>query len=199
MNSAAIAFAYEPPNGAATRIERGGSHRITSPDRARLNALVNAALEFKIAPNARLVVLDAEPQTLDRTARAALRSRIGFLPANGGLISNLNGWENAALPLGFHQPQRLPDIALPLLRLLDTLVGGARALLAKLPEDMTVLERKAIGFARALLLAPELLIVEDFARGLEPAERPRIDDFIAAYHEACAGGTLLQIDHHVSS
>jgi ABC-type transporter Mla maintaining outer membrane lipid asymmetry ATPase subunit MlaF len=199
VNSAGIAFAYQPPNGsAALQFARGSWHRAAPHDRESVNTLINAALEFEVEAGAHLIVLDADPQILDDAGRAALRSRIGFLAFNGGLISHLNGWENAVLPLGFHQPQRLPGIAPQVFSLLDTLVGGTPALLAKLPEDMTVLESKAIGFTRTLLLAPDLLLVEDFDRGLAPGDRPRIDAFIAAYRRVCPDGTLVQFDNDIS-
>lgn len=194
MNSAGIAFAYEEPGGESLRIERGDSYRIASHNRPRIRAFVNAALEFEAAAGVRLVLLDSDPRTLDAAGRAALRARIGFMPGDGGLISNLNGWENAVLPLGYHHPQRLPGIAPRLLSLIEALGADPRVLLAALPEDMSALERKTVGFARALLLAPELMVAADFARGIDSTERPRIAAFVAAYNDACPGGTLLQID-----
>ena len=35
--------------------------------------------------------------------------RIGFVPANGGLLSNLNAWENISLPIAYHAPQSLGE------------------------------------------------------------------------------------------
>jgi ABC-type transporter Mla maintaining outer membrane lipid asymmetry ATPase subunit MlaF len=55
-------------------------------------------------------VLGADVGQLPEHERVALLGRIGFVPAHGGLISSLNGWENVTLPVAYHSPQRLPRL-----------------------------------------------------------------------------------------
>ena len=195
-----IALGYEPPpdEGSEGRlwIPVGGSHRIVA-DRARTARLLGAVLDVRPERRARLVVLESDVGALSFAERTALRARIAFLSADGGLISHLNAWENIVLPLGFHHPKRLHGIAGSVLDLLAGLGTEPRALLAKLPEDMTLYEKKAAGCVRIILEAPELVLAEDLTGGLEAFnERGRAAaGFAAAYHTACAGGTFIQLEN----
>ena len=72
-------------------------------------------------------------------------------------MSNLNAWENISLPLAYHAPRKLPEALREVRALLGELGGVGEELLAKLPEHMTLYERRLAGYVRALLEAPELL------------------------------------------
>ena len=78
--------------------------------------------------------------------------------------------------------------------LLDELGGVDDNLLAKLPEHMTLYERRLAAYLRALLESPELLVVENLAAGLGPTKRRRTARFADVYHARCPGGTFVQFD-----
>lgn len=174
------------PTGVSLRI------RIANPaHRARLLAAI-----FDMDPDAelRLVVLGAEVDALGMKERIALRERVAFLAAEGGLLSNLNAWENIILPLACHHPERLPGIAAQVHALVTELGAEPLMLLGKLPEEMTRLEKKITGFVRILLEAPDLVLVENFAAGLDSAERMRLSYFANTYHARFPGGTFVQLE-----
>jgi ABC-type lipoprotein export system ATPase subunit len=79
------------------------------------------------------------------------------LPAHGGLMSSLNAWENISLPVAYHAPGKLAAVLDEVRALLDDLGGVDDKLLGKLPEDMTLYERRLAAYIRALLESPELL------------------------------------------
>ena len=192
------ALGYEPPadepNAGRVWIASGGSHRVAAPDEAFRSRLLHAVLDFRIVDGARLVLLGAEVAALRPAERAALRARIGFLPRNGGLISHLNGWENIALPMGYHDPRRLREAAPRVYPLLEELGTEPGRLLSKLPEDMTLYEKKVAGYVRILLEAPDLVLVEDLNGGLEPGERAKAAGFASAYLARCPQGTFVQLE-----
>ena len=174
------------PEGVSLRI------RIANPaNRARL---LDAIFEMQPDPALRLVLLGAEVDALGRAARIALRARVAFLPASGGLLSHLNAWENIILPIGCLHPQRLEGIAAPIHELINDLGAVPKRLLGKLPEEMTLLEKKITGFVRMLLEAPDLVLVEDFAPGLNSAERMRIPYFATTYLARNPRGTFVQME-----
>jgi ABC-type lipoprotein export system ATPase subunit len=192
-----VALWYEPPpDGTAGRIwiPAGESHRTHPVSQAFKSRLLAALLDLKPQPGARLAVLGADTAALPRREREALRARIGFLPANGGLISSLNGWENIVLPLGYRDPARIRSAAPRVHALIERLGANPRRLLAKLPEEMTLYEKKVAGYVRILLEAPELVLAEDLAGGLEPDERRRTAGFAAAYREDRPDGTWVQLE-----
>jgi ABC-type lipoprotein export system ATPase subunit len=133
-------------------------------------------------------------ELLGEDERTRLRACVGFVPAHGGLISNLNAWENISLPVGYHDPARLPRVPAEVHALLEDLGGTEPDLLAKLPEHMTLYEKRLAAYIRALLERPQLLVVENLAAGLGPTKRQRAARFAEAYHARCPGGTYVQLD-----
>jgi predicted ABC-type transport system involved in lysophospholipase L1 biosynthesis ATPase subunit len=191
-----VALGYEPPAGRNGRIwiPLGGSHRAGTLSEPQRKQLVSAVLEVRPEPETRLVLLGVEVDGLRPAGRAALRERIAYLPADGGLLSNLNAWENIVLPTGFHHPRQLQGVAARVSELLRAFGADPHALLDKLPERMTPFERKLTGYVRIALEKPELMIVEDPQGGLEGGERAAAARFSAAYLESCPGGTFVQLD-----
>ena len=198
--TAGVALGYEPLAEAKRSegriwIAAGGSHVIPAVSLALKSALLSAVLELRPRKDARVVVLGAEIQALPPGARAGLRAEVAFLPANGGLISNLNGWENIALPIGFHAPARLRGLAPEVYAMLEQFGADARSVLARLPEEMTLFEKKLAGYVRMRLGRPRLVLAEELGEGLGAGERQRVAGFAAAYLAACPGGTFVELDH----
>jgi ABC-type iron transport system FetAB ATPase subunit len=175
-------------------IPAGVSLRIRIANPAHRARLLAAIFDMEPDPDLRLVLLGAEVNALSMEERIALRARLAFLAAAGGLLSNLNAWENIILPLGCHHPERLQGIAVEVHALVTELGESPQTLLGKLPEEMTLLEKKITGFVRILLEAPDLVLVENFAPGLDSAERMRIPYFAATYHARHPLGTFVQLE-----
>jgi ABC-type lipoprotein export system ATPase subunit len=156
--------------------------------------LVSAVLDVTPEPDMRLVLLGVDVDGLRPAGRAALRDRIAFLPADGGLLSNLNAWENIVLPIGFHHPRQLPGIAAQVTGMLEGLGADPRALLPKLPERMTAYEKNLTGYVRIALEKPDLVLAEEPQGTLDSADRAAAARFPAAYLERCPGGTFVQLE-----
>jgi ABC-type transporter Mla maintaining outer membrane lipid asymmetry ATPase subunit MlaF len=186
---------YEPLAGEdrAERIwlEAPGSHRVSTSCKDELLAALH---ELKPRKGARLVLLGADVGALPAAERVALQHRIGFVPASGGLQSSLNAWENISLPAAYHAPGRLDELPAQVHALLDEVGGIDDDVLAKLPEQMTLYEKRVAAYVRALLEAPELLVVEDLGAGLGPTKRQRTARFAGVYHARCPGGTYVQLE-----
>jgi ABC-type transporter Mla maintaining outer membrane lipid asymmetry ATPase subunit MlaF len=173
------------------RIEAPGSHCVRCADREEVLA---AICELKPRDGAPLVVFGAEVGALRDAERQRLLRRIGFVPANGGLLSNLNGWENISLPIAYHAPQKLDGALAEVHALLEELGGVDLEFLAKLPDEMTLYERRLAAYIRALLEGPDLLVVDDAGAGLGPTKRRRASRFAEVYRTRCPGGTYVEFD-----
>ena len=172
-------------------VETPGEHQLSSVYKDELLA---AMQDLMPRDGARLVVLGADVRELGEAERARLARRVGFGPANGGLMSNLNAWENISLPVAYHAPQRLAGALADVHALLEELGGVDPSLLGKLPEHMTLYERRLAAYLRALLESPELLLAEDLGGGLGPTKRRRTARFAEVYRARCPGGTFVQFD-----
>ena len=186
---------YEPaPNEESPErvsVDAPGSHSVSA---AYKKDIVAALQELKPREGARLVLFGAEVAELPEGERRALLSRVGFVPAHGGLISSLNAWENISLPLGYHAPQNLNAALGEVHALLGELGGIDEHFLAKLPEDMTRYELRLAAYVRAVLERPQLLVVDDLAEGLGPTKRKRVARFGEVYQAHCPGGTYVQFE-----
>jgi ABC-type transporter Mla maintaining outer membrane lipid asymmetry ATPase subunit MlaF len=191
--SALLGYVPEADGEGGERIwlEAPGTHSIAT---VRKNELVAAVLDLQPRGGARLFVLGTEVGALDEPQRLALLGKVGFVPADGGLISSLNGWENVTLPVAYHQPRRIPQLFDEVRELLEDLGGVEDDLLHKLPEEMTPYEKRLTAYVRALLEKPALLLVETAAAGLGPTKRRRTARFAEAYHARCPGGTYVQLE-----
>lgn len=99
----------------------------------------------------------------------------------GGLISNLRVWENIALPAQYHDIEvggKLEDTVVNLfdkcgLRDEKTLT----ALLLKLPDQLSLYEKRLVGFVRAMLMTPEIMVYDSLHEGLSPREMQKTARF----------------------
>lgn len=172
-------------------VDTPGAHQVSC---AYKDELLAALHDLRPRRGARLVLLGVDAGELAETERLELLRRVGFVPANGGLQSSLNAWENISLPVAYHAPRKLAGALADVHALLDDLGGVDDSLLAKLPEDMTLYERRLAAYIRALLERPELLVVEDLGAGLGPTKRMRAGRFAEVYQARCPGGTFVQFD-----
>jgi ABC-type transporter Mla maintaining outer membrane lipid asymmetry ATPase subunit MlaF len=192
-----VALGYEPPAGPGEGriwIPSGGSHLAGDLSGLQARRLVSAVLEVRPEPEGRLVLLGVEVDGLTTAGRLALRDRIGFLPADGGLLSNLNAWENMVLPLGFHHPERMRAVAAQVNGVLGDLGTDPRALLDKLPEKMSLYEKKLTAYVRIMWETPDLVLAEEPQGGLDAGERAAAARFPAIYLKSCPGGTFVQLE-----
>ena len=186
---------YEPvPDRASPErvwVEEPGDHQVSCFYKDELLAAMH---ELKPRNGARLVLLGADVRTLGERERRELLRRVGFVPADGGLMSSLNAWENISLPLAYHAPDKLAGALAEVHALLGDLGGVDDNLLAQLPEHMTLYERRLAAYLRSLLERPELLVVEDLSAGLGPTKRRRTARFAEVYRARCPGGTFVQFE-----
>jgi phospholipid/cholesterol/gamma-HCH transport system ATP-binding protein len=106
----------------------------------------------------------------------AERLRTGFVFADGKLFNQSTVAENVALPLRYHknltgaEAARAVDLLLELLEL--TPFAGA------LPPNLPASWRARTALARALILRPELLLLDDPLRGLAARQRQWLLNFL---------------------
>jgi len=110
----------------------------------------------------------AELTALGESDQVVRRSRIGVVFGGGGrLFTHLNVLENLALPLQYHAPR--PD-AVRWDRLEAVVEGlGLGGYVRRTPRELPRRMAARVALARALVLTPEVLLLDDPAAGL-PAE-----------------------------
>ncbi len=135
----------------------------------------------------------------DVLARARLRlgpEAVGWVPAAGGLLSNLSAWENVLLATQWHAPASLPALEARM-RSWCLRCGydepGVIRLLAQQPARLAGDELRLLGWLRQLLARPRLLLLEGRALPVGAAGR----SLCALLAEELAGSVLLVVDGEV--
>lgn len=142
-------------------------------------------------------VLGTALADISAASALALRQRFGVLFQNGGLFGSLTVLENIGLPLREHR--KLTDAEI------DT-IAAAKLAAVQLGEEVAhqypselsggMLKRAAL--ARALVLDPELLFLDEPTAGLDPQSAAGID---ALVRELCEkfGLTIVMITHDLDT
>jgi branched-chain amino acid transport system permease protein len=113
-------------------------------------------------------------------------------------FSDLTVRENIAMPLMFRAGERLrPTSALTEAVQFAEFSGLSRRL-DTVADALSLQEKKALEFARALACRPRLLLVDEVASGLTPAEVRRFVDHIRDIRDAY-GITVIWIEHIFSA
>jgi ABC-type transporter Mla maintaining outer membrane lipid asymmetry ATPase subunit MlaF len=118
----------------------------------------------------------AEEETL------LLRLRIGTVLQKPGLLSNMTLFDNVALPLRYHNPGlSAADIERRVMGQLQPL--GIWNLRQHFPSQLNPGEIRCGAIARALVLQPELLLLDDPVEGLDAAFVDRLARHLLALRE----------------
>lgn len=127
------------------------------------------------------LVVRSDPQRIALLENLGKQPGVVIVPHNGGLISNLPVWENIILPVQYHSIDlagTLEDnVASLLLRCGLADESAVSELLLKRPDQLSLLEKRMVGFVRAMLMSPELIIYDVMNEGLSRKELVRMAKF----------------------
>jgi phospholipid/cholesterol/gamma-HCH transport system ATP-binding protein len=125
-----------------------------------------------------------------------LRKRFGVLFQDGALFGSMNIFDNVAFPLRKHTSKPEDEITEIVMRRLGE-VGLANAT-GKFPAEVSGGMRKRAGFARALVLDPDIVLFDEPDSGLDPVRTSLLNDLILQMH-AEHGGTYLLVTHDITT
>ena len=131
----------------------------------------------------------------DRTLHDILK-KIGILFQSSALLGSMTVAENIALPVGKYSllPQSSVDMLVHLkLRTVD-LVGFEDYFPSQLSGGM----KKRAGLARALVLNPKILFLDEPTAGLDPVISSEIDDLILQINKSI-GTTIVIVTHDLDT
>jgi phospholipid/cholesterol/gamma-HCH transport system ATP-binding protein len=131
---------------------------------------------------------------LSEDERYVLRRRFGVLFQDGALFGSMNVYDNVAFPLRKHTDKSEAEIRdIVMLRLSE--VGLEKAAF-KEPGSLSGGMRKRAGFARALVMNPDIVMFDEPDSGLDPVRTSLLNDLILQMH-AEHGGTYILVTHNI--
>lgn len=133
---------------------------------------------------------------LSEHERAAMRKRFGVLFQDGALFGSMNVYDNVAFPLRQHTKMDEDEICeIVMARLKEV---GLEKAVGRLPGNLSGGMRKRAGFARALVLQPEVVLFDEPDSGLDPVRTSLLNDLILEVH-AEHGGTFILVTHDIKT
>lgn len=125
-----------------------------------------------------------------------MRKKFGVLFQDGALFGSMNLLDNVAFPLRQHTDKGEDEIlAIVGRRLGEVGLGEAGD---KFPNELSGGMRKRAGFARALVLDPDIVLFDEPDSGLDPVRTALLCELIQEIHEE-NGGAYTVITHDIMS
>jgi phospholipid/cholesterol/gamma-HCH transport system ATP-binding protein len=125
-----------------------------------------------------------------------MRKKFGVLFQDGALFGSMNLVDNVAFPLRQHTDKGEDEIMdIVQRRLAEVGLGEAHD---KMPNELSGGMRKRAGFARALVLDPDIVLFDEPDSGLDPVRTALLCELIQEVHEE-NGGAYVVITHDIMS
>lgn len=178
-------------------IQRGKILGIIGGSGTGKSVLMRIMLGLRKPQAGSVTVFGTDITTARSSELRALRRRWGVLFQDGALFSSLTVLENIQVPL--REFLSLPadlmdDIAFMKLRMVGLPPDAAH----KYPSELSGGMRKRAGLARALVMDPELIFLDEPTAGLDPIGAAAFDELVAELREAL-GLTVVLVTHDLDS
>ena len=125
-----------------------------------------------------------------------MRKKFGVLFQDGALFGSMNLLDNVAFPLRQHTDKGEDEIMEIVNRRLGEVGLGDAG--DKMPNELSGGMRKRAGFARALVLDPDIVLFDEPDSGLDPVRTALLCELIQEVH-AENGGAYVVITHDIMS
>jgi osmoprotectant transport system ATP-binding protein len=165
---------------------------VVGPSGCGKSTLLRVILGLVRADRGRVAVA-GEP--LGEATRLSLRRRIGYVVQDGGLFPHLSaernvtivarylGWDDARV---HERVDRLTELA-----------GLDREALQRWPAQLSGGQRQRVGVMRALMLDPDVLLMDEPLGALDPLTRGRLQRELASLFRSL-GKTVMVVTHDVA-
>jgi osmoprotectant transport system ATP-binding protein len=179
-------------DGVTVEVDRGARVALIGPSGCGKSTALRVLLGL-VTPDAGVVAIDGVPVT--PRAAPALRRRVGYVIQDGGLFPHLTARGNVALlprHLGWTSA-RIADRTAEL----SELVRLADGALDRHPVELSGGQRQRVALMRALVLDPEVLLLDEPLGALDPIVRAELqDDLVDLFGRL--GKTVVLVSHDLA-
>jgi len=142
----------------------------------------------------RILIDGVDMVSARESKRLELRKKFGVLFQDGALFGSLTVYDNVAFPLREHtrkSEKEIRDIVLTNLEMVG-LLGQEH----KLPGEISGGMKKRAGLARALVIDPEIILIDEPDSGLDPVRTSNLAQLLMEVN-AATDTTMLVVTHNI--
>jgi len=169
---------------------------VLGPSGTGKSVLIKHIIGLMFADSGDILVHGQSVKSLTMPELLAMRRKIGVLFQDGALFGSMSVYDNVAFPLRQHTDypetviservrERLSDVGLS-----DAMDDS--------PSQLSGGMRKRAGFARALVMEPDIVIFDEPDSGLDPVRTALLCDLIQEMH-TLHRGTYIVVTHNIAS
>ena len=159
--------------------------------------LVRQILGLEKPTSGTISLFGEELTKMDAASMRLMRTRTGMLFQHGALFSSLSVFDNIAQPV--RELGKVPaDLLRDIVMLKLEMVGLPCKHASKMPAALSGGMVKRVGLARAIVLEPEMLFLDEPTAGLDPRSSDEVVDLISMLHRAL-GLTVVLVTHDLDA
>lgn len=178
-------------------VKRGEVFAIVGGSGSGKTTLMREILMLERPTAGSIKVFDLELTTATPTQLLAIQRRWGVLFQANALFSSLTILENTSFPLKEHT--KLNHSSIRELALLKIQMAGLDTIDAlKYPAELSGGMQKRAGLARAIVLDPELIFLDEPSAGLDPNNASALDELVLTL-KSTMGLTIVIITHDLDT
>jgi phospholipid/cholesterol/gamma-HCH transport system ATP-binding protein len=169
---------------------------VLGPSGTGKSVLIKHLIGLMFPDSGNVIVKGQSVPSLNMPDLLALRRRIGVLFQDGALFGSMSVFDNVAFPLRQHTDMSEAQIAEVVRQRLSDV--GLSDAIDDAPSQLSGGMRKRAGFARALVMEPDIVIFDEPDSGLDPVRTALLCELIQEMHGAL-GGTYIVVTHDIAS
>lgn len=163
-------------DGVSFEFERGRVYSIIGPSGCGKTTLLKSMLGLVGVSSGAIELLGTDVASARESAVDSVRQKIGVVFQSSALLSSISVFDNVALPLRLHTDRSATEIQQAVEHKLS-LVGMLDARNQK-PGALSGGMKKRCALARAIVLEPELLFLDEPTSGADPVTAAVLDDLV---------------------
>lgn len=163
-------------DGVSFELERGRVYSIIGPSGCGKTTLLKSMLGLVGVSSGAVELLGVDVASAPESKVDAVRQRIGVVFQSAALLSSISVFDNVALPLRLHTSMSPGQVRKTVLHKLDLV--GMRDASDRKPGELSGGMKKRCALARAIVLEPELLFLDEPTSGADPITAAVLDDLV---------------------